>query len=133
MGEDWLVSAAKIRVHSLSVAWWHASHGGLRQCGCPRRTRNHPSPESSMPWPSAWHCWQWIPVFSPAGDQVWWARLAGALGLPSESGRLPHCIYHFWMVHTMQQLAYTIWYIPYGIYHNIYHGIYHTKVIYSVI
>jgi hypothetical protein len=30
MGEDWLVSAANIRVCSLSVAWLHAS--GLRHC-----------------------------------------------------------------------------------------------------
>jgi hypothetical protein len=49
------------------------------------------------------------------------------------SGRLPHGIYHFWMVYTMQQLVYTIWCIPYDIYHDIYHGIYHSKVIYSVI
>jgi hypothetical protein len=47
------------------------------------------------------------------------------------SGRLPHGIYHFWMVYTMQQLVYTIWYIPYGIYHGIYHMVY--TMIYTMV
>jgi hypothetical protein len=48
-------------------------------------------------------------------------------------GRLPHGVYHFWMLYIMRPLVYTMWYIPCGIYHDTYHGIYHSKVIYSVI
>jgi hypothetical protein len=40
-------------------------------------------------------------------------------------------IYHFRMVYAIGPLVFTIWYIPYGMYHDIYHGIYHAIVVYT--